>query len=119
MRDCGLDKRTSRRLFAGGWGVEGRLGIARRLMGAVGSIIIGPQMPKKTTIYSVSQVNSLIKTALEENLPSRLAVAGEIPDWVVAGSGHAYFSLKDENALLPCVMWRSSLNKVKFDAENG
>ncbi|HLB73600.1 MAG TPA: exodeoxyribonuclease VII large subunit [Sedimentisphaerales bacterium] len=88
-------------------------------MGAVGSIIIGPQMPKKTTIYSVSQVNSLIKTALEENLPSRLAVAGEITDWVVAGSGHAYFSLKDENALLPCVMWRSSLNKVKFDAENG
>ncbi|MBN2272426.1 MAG: exodeoxyribonuclease VII large subunit, partial [Sedimentisphaerales bacterium] len=76
-------------------------------------------MPKKTTIYSVSQVNSLIKTALEENLPSRLAVAGEITDWVVARSGHAYFSLKDENALLPCVMWRSSRNKVKFDAENG
>lgn len=76
-------------------------------------------MPKKTTIYSVSQVNSLIKTALEENLPSRLAVAGEITDWVVARSGHAYFSLKDENALLPCVMWKSKFGKVKFDIENG
>jgi exodeoxyribonuclease VII large subunit len=48
-----------------------------------------------------------------------LAVAGEITDWVIARSGHAYFSLKDENALLPCVMWRSSLNKLKFEAENG
>jgi exodeoxyribonuclease VII large subunit len=64
--------------------------------------LLGPYMPKKKTIYSVSQVNSLIKTALEENLPSRLAVAGEVTDWVVARSGHAYFSLKDENALLPC-----------------
>ena len=88
-------------------------------MPAVGSIIIGSEMPKKKTIYSVSQVNSLIKTALEENLPSRLAVAGEITDWVVARSGHAYFSLKDENALLPCVMWKSKFGKVKFDAENG
>jgi exodeoxyribonuclease VII large subunit len=74
---------------------------------------------KATKIYSVSQVNSLIKAALEENLPSRMAVTGEITDWVVARSGHAYFSLKDENALLPCVMWKSSLGKVKFEAENG
>jgi len=76
-------------------------------------------MKKKTTTYSVSQVNSLIKTALEENLPSRLAVAGEITDWVVARSGHAYFSLKDANALLPCVMWKGKFSKVKFDVDNG
>lgn len=85
-----------------------------------GSIIMAAQMAKKTTkIYSVSQINSLIKASLEENLPSRMAVAGEITDWVVARSGHAYFSLKDENALLPCVMWKSSLGKVKFEADNG
>jgi len=88
-------------------------------MRAVEPTIIVSEMPKKTTIYSVSQVNSLIKTALEENLPSRLAVAGEITDWVVARSGHAYFSLKDENALLPCVMWKSKFGKVKFDVDNG
>ncbi len=76
-------------------------------------------MQNKTTIYSVSQVNSLIKAALEENLPSRLAVAGEITDSVVARSGHAYFGLKDANALLPCVMWKSKLAKVKFELENG
>jgi len=76
-------------------------------------------MQKKTKIYTVSQVNSLIKGAIEENLPSRLAVAGEITDWVVAQSGHAYFGLKEANALLPCVMWRSKLGKVKFKVENG
>ncbi|MCK4292482.1 MAG: exodeoxyribonuclease VII large subunit [Planctomycetes bacterium] len=76
-------------------------------------------MQKKTEIYTVSQVNSLIKAAIEENLPSRLAVTGEITDWVIARSGHAYFDLKDENALLPCVMWKSKLAKVKFGPENG
>jgi len=76
-------------------------------------------MEKKTKIYTVSQVNSLIKAAIEENLPSRLAVTGEITDWVVAQSGHAYFAVKDENALLPCVMWKSKLAKVKFGPENG
>jgi exodeoxyribonuclease VII large subunit len=83
------------------------------------AIIIGSQVAKKTKTYSVSQVNSLIKTALDENLPSRLSVGGEITDWVVARSGHAYFSLKDENALLPCVMWKGKFGKVKFEAENG
>ncbi|MBN2137115.1 MAG: exodeoxyribonuclease VII large subunit [Sedimentisphaerales bacterium] len=77
------------------------------------------RMAKDKTIYSVSHVNSLIKAVLEEGLPSRMAVAGELTDWVVARSGHAYFSLKDENALLPCVMWKSSFAKVKFEVENG
>ena len=76
-------------------------------------------MQNRTTIYSVSQVNSLIKEILENNLPSRLTITGEITNWTVAQSGHAYFDLKDENALLPCVCWRSSLSKIKFEPENG
>ena len=77
------------------------------------------KMQNRTTIYSVSQVNSLIKEILENNLPSRLTITGEITNWTVAQSGHAYFDLKDENALLPCVCWRSSLSKIKFEPENG
>ena len=73
----------------------------------------------KTKIYTVSQVNSLIKAALEESLPSRLVVSGEISDWKHHTSGHCYFSLKDKNALLPCVMWKSKFDKVKFEPENG
>jgi exodeoxyribonuclease VII large subunit len=81
--------------------------------------IIASNMQNNTKIYTVSQVNSLIKVILENNLPSRLTVAGEITNWTVARSGHAYFGLKDENALLPSVCWRSSLGKIKFEPENG
>lgn len=76
-------------------------------------------MSKRTKIYTVSQVNSLIKAILENNLPPRLTVTGEITNWSVAASGHAYFGLKDENALLPSVCWRSSLSRIKFEPENG
>jgi exodeoxyribonuclease VII large subunit len=76
-------------------------------------------MQKTKKIYTVSELNSLIKGILENNLPSRLTVTGEITDFKVHQSGHCYFSLKDQNALLPCVMWRSNFRKVKFQPENG
>lgn len=74
---------------------------------------------EKPKIYSVSQINSLVKVALLESLPPRLIVRGEISDWKRHTSGHCYFSLKDENAVLPCVMWASGFRKVKFEPENG
>jgi len=61
----------------------------------------------------------LIKVALEEKLPPRLTVRGEISDWKVHSSGHCYFSLKDENGILPCVMWASKFRSVKFSPEDG
>jgi len=76
-------------------------------------------MKKRTQIYTVSQVNSLIKVALEENLPSRLIVRGEISDFKHHTSGHCYFSLKDQSGILPCVMWASKFRSVKFSPEDG
>ncbi len=73
----------------------------------------------KTKIYTVSQINSLIKGILDNNLPRRLTITGEITDWKLHSSGHCYFSLKDENSTLPCVMWKSSFARVKFQPENG
>jgi len=73
----------------------------------------------KTKIYSVSQVNSLIKVILEQNLPPRMVVTGQISDWKRHISGHCYFLLKDESSVLPCVMWSSNFKKVKFAPENG
>ncbi|MFH1371654.1 MAG: exodeoxyribonuclease VII large subunit [Planctomycetota bacterium] len=74
---------------------------------------------QKVKIYTVSQVTTLIKTVLEGNLPGRLTVTGEISDWKEHRSGHRYFSLKDEGAVLPCVMWGSNFKKVKFKPESG
>ena len=77
------------------------------------------EMVNKSKIYTVSQVNTLIKTVLENSLPGRLTITGEITDWKLHHSGHCYFLLKDENAVLPCVMWKSNFSKVKFRPENG
>ncbi|HEY5505239.1 MAG TPA: exodeoxyribonuclease VII large subunit, partial [Sedimentisphaerales bacterium] len=74
---------------------------------------------EQVKIYTVSQVTTLIKTTLENGLPGRLTVRGEISDWRPHSSGHCYFSLKDEGSVLPCVMWGSSFKKVKFKPENG
>jgi exodeoxyribonuclease VII large subunit len=76
-------------------------------------------MVNKSKIYTVSQVNTLIKTVLENNLPGWLTVRAEITDWRQHHSGHRYFSLKDEGSTLPCAMWKSSFQKVKFKPENG
>jgi len=75
----------------------------------------------KLKIYTVSQLSSLIKVTLEEHLPSRLVVTGQLSDWRRHQSGHCYFSLRDENedAVLPCVIWASDFRKVKFEPENG
>ncbi len=76
-------------------------------------------MPKPTQIYTVGQVNSLIKIALEEGLPPQLTVRGEVSDWKHHTSGHCYFSLKDESGILPCVMWASKFRTLKFAPEDG
>jgi exodeoxyribonuclease VII large subunit len=73
----------------------------------------------KLKIYTVSRINALIKGVLADNLPGRLIVGGEITDWKVHQSGHCYFSLKDQQAQIPCVMWRSRFEKIKFEPENG
>jgi len=77
------------------------------------------EMQNRTKIYTVSQVNSLIKVVLEESLPPRLIVRGEISGWKHHTSGHCYFSLKDESGVLPCVMWASKFRNVKFSPEDG
>jgi len=76
-------------------------------------------MQKRTQIYTVSQVNSLIKVALEETLPPKLIVKGEISNFKIHTSGHCYFSLKDPGGILPCVMWASKLENVRFSPEDG
>ena len=70
-------------------------------------------------VYTVSQINVLIKAVLQNNLPPRLAITGEITDLRLYQSGHAYFTLKDADAQLPCVMWNSSFKKLKFKLANG
>lgn len=61
--------------------------------------------------FTITQITEVIRGLLDSEL-SKVTVEGEISSWKVATTGHAYFSLKDENALLKAVMWRSRLSKL-------
>lgn len=80
------------------------------------------QSPKKSEqprVYTVSQVTALIKVCLENTLPGRLTITGQISGFRPHSSGHCYFDIKDENAIIPAVMWKSAAAKLKFRPENG
>lgn len=70
--------------------------------------------------YSVSQLNELIKSLLETApFLQRIEVKGEISNLTHHSSGHYYFSLKDENSQLSCVMFRQSANALLFEPMAG
>lgn len=68
--------------------------------------------------YSVSEISGAIKRSLEDQF-GYIRIRGEISGWKIASSGHCYFCLKDANALISAVSWRSSLAKLSFKPEDG
>jgi len=73
---------------------------------------------EKNRVYRVSELNFAIKQLLENNVPL-LWVRGEISNFVKAASGHYYFSLKDEQAQVRCVMFRHKNQLLKEQIANG
>lgn len=71
-------------------------------------------------VLSVTQINEYIRGKMDEDrLLLQLAVRGEISNYKMYPSGHHYFTLKDENAALKCVMFKTSASKLRFRPENG
>ncbi len=66
---------------------------------------------------TVSQVAELIKTTLEQQIPSPLRVVGELGN--LKAQNHWYFSLKDDKAVINCVAWASSAKNFKFKPREG
>ena len=75
-------------------------------------------MDNMKTVYSVSDITYQIKILLEENFPS-IWVEGEISNYKKHYSGHYYFTLKDPNSQLSCVMWKSRTQSIPFEPEDG
>ena len=71
------------------------------------------------TVYSITHLNRVIKFTLSEIFPTKILVEGEISNFKRHGSGHLYFSLKDEGSSIAAAMWRSSVSSLKFAPENG
>ena len=72
----------------------------------------------KVPKLSVSELTTLIKTTLETSFYG-LTVEGEISGFRPASTGHWYFSLKDQSAVISCCMWRSSIPRVAFRPKDG
>lgn len=83
------------------------------------SNVPAPNKSQPTGVYSVTQLTRLIKLTLNAHLPGRIVVTGEISNFVLHRSGHLYLTLKDENAQIAAVMWRSTAAQLKFQPTDG
>lgn len=64
---------------------------------------------------TVTEVNAYIRDVLETDYTlQNLWLQGEISNWKRAASGHVYFTLKDSNASIRCVIWRSQANRLVY-----
>ena len=71
-------------------------------------------------IYSVSEVNNYIKQVID-SVPALndLWIRGELSNYKIYPSGHHYFTLKDGDSAIRCVMFKGSAMKLQFRPENG
>ncbi|MBE7058741.1 MAG: exodeoxyribonuclease VII large subunit [Ruminococcaceae bacterium] len=78
------------------------------------------QMHDSARILTVSNVNNYIKSLLayDTNLAG-VYVSGEISNFKIYNSGHAYFSLKDPGGLLKCVMFANKVQELQFRPQDG
>ena len=75
---------------------------------------LGPE----PNLYSVSELAQAMRVALMERFTD-IWVAGEISGTRLPGSGHYYFTLKDDSAQLKCVCYKMTARYLKFKPQDG
>ena len=71
-------------------------------------------------IYSVSELNLMIKSLLEgDRTFTNIQIQGEISNFKRYSSGHCYFTLKDAGGVLKAVMFRNQARSLRFEPQNG
>ena len=77
-------------------------------------------MSSERPILSVSELNGYLRELLEgDEFLRSVCVRGELSNYKIYPSGHHYFTLKDSESSLKCVMFKSSASKLRFRPENG
>jgi exodeoxyribonuclease VII large subunit len=77
-----------------------------------------PSLPPSAGVVTVSELLRNVRDSLERRFPL-LWVSGEISNLSRAPSGHSYFTLKDGQAQVECVMFRSRAALLQRELENG
>ncbi|MCH2139226.1 MAG: exodeoxyribonuclease VII large subunit, partial [Phycisphaerales bacterium] len=71
-----------------------------------------------STPLSVAALSRKIEAALDQGLPMSVQVVGEVANHTVR-NGHHYWSLRDDNARIDCVMWASDARAASVHAQDG
>ncbi len=71
-----------------------------------------------SSLVSVSSLNTKIKSLLETTF-MHISLEGEVASLTYHTSGHLYFSVKDADSSIRCVMFKSNASKMKFRLEEG
>ena len=74
--------------------------------------------PSNLPEFTVSEISRAVKATLEGSF-ERVRVRGEVSKPNYHGSGHLYFSLKDESAVIDAVCWRGTLGRLRLKVEHG
>src|ERR1700730_18521635 len=75
-------------------------------------------LPAGIKVLSVGELTRDVKMLMEEAFPA-VWVSGEISNVSRPASGHVYLTLKDSEAQLRAVLWRSSAKGVRFQLQDG
>ena len=71
-------------------------------------------------VITVTQINEYIRAMMDgDRLLNNVAIKGEISNYKLYPSGHHYFTLKDRESSIRCVMFRRSAARLRFRPENG
>jgi len=71
-------------------------------------------------VFSVSEINGYVKELLDsDDILAGVCVRGELSNYKTYPSGHHYFTMKDPESALRCVMFKGSASKLRYKPENG
>src|SRR6266511_4295890 len=69
-------------------------------------------------VMTVAQLSAQLRALMEERFPA-VWVEGEISNFKMYGSGHAYFTLKDAGAQIRAVLFRNRIRRIRFEPKDG
>jgi exodeoxyribonuclease VII large subunit len=75
-------------------------------------------VPVGVKIHTIGELTREVKGVIEDGFPA-VWVSGEVSDYRRHTSGHIYLTLKDAEAKLPAVVWRSNAARVRFEPKDG
>ena len=84
----------------------------------INSTSINSSKPNEGKVFSVKEINRLVRELLEQSFPS-FWISGEISNFISASSGHWYFSLKDDEAQVRCTMFKNKNMVADWVPKNG